>query len=326
MHGKFVHFETFKKITNPYFNSLARTNHQSHKTPITEYRLPPHEMSGRKILFFSLVWIFSGLTFTAWSQLPKWKAWEVKGDTLYNHQDFKGAIKFYNKAISLSKLKDKAAYRTVYKRAVSYYSIREYSNAIKDLDIFIPAFPEVSQAKLLKAFIYRELGDDEKQLANLKEAMELEPPSPDLLKWRGLLYLQKSEYAISKKDLLLARELGDDPEVETYLGLSYYNLQQRDSAFLSFNKSIELDATYLPAYLYAGSISIEDDNFIQGLQYVNLALRLDPKNKEATFYKGIALVELKKTDEGCSCLNRAFYAGMDDAGDYLKEYCFQTED
>ncbi len=283
-------------------------------------------MLGKKILFFSFVWILSGLSLTSWSQSPRWKAWEVKGDTLYNHQDFKGAIKFYNKAIAVSKLKDKAVYRAVYKRAVSYYSMGEYPNALKDLDIFIPVFPEVSQAKLLKAFIYRELGDDEKQLTNLNEAMELQPPSPDLLKWRGLLYLQKSEFATSKKDLLLARELGDDSEVETYLGLSYYNLKQKDSAFVSFNKSIELDATHLPAYLYAGSVSIEDGNFSQGLQYVNLALRLDPKNKEAIFYKGIALVELKKTDEGCSCLNRAFYAGVDDAGDYLKEYCFQVED
>ena len=67
------------------------------------------------------------------------------------------------------------------------------------------------------------------------------------------------------------------------------------------------------------------DNYT-GLKYINLALRLDPKNKQALFYKGAALIELEKIDEGCSCLNRAFYAGMDEAGDYLKEYCFEVED
>ena len=99
-----------------------------------------------------------------------------------------------------------------------------------------------------------------------------------------------------------------------------------DSAFISFNKSIELDATYLPAYLYAGSVALEEGDNLLGLKYLNLALRLDPKNKEALFYKGAALIELKRVDEGCGCLNRAFYAGMDEAGDYLKEYCYEVED
>ena len=223
-------------------------------------------------------------------------------------------------------MKDKAVYRAVYKRAVCYYSVGEFANALKDLDVFIPKYSDVPQAKLLKAFIYRELGDNEKQLANLSAAMEVQPPSADLLKWRGLLYLQSDAFPLSKKDLILARVLGDDPEVETYLGLTYYNLHQKDSAFLSFDKAIELDANYLPAYLYAGSVCIDDGEYAKGLQYVDLALRVDPKNKDALFYKGIALVELKRTDEGCSCLNRAFYAGMDDAADYLKEFCFQVED
>jgi tetratricopeptide (TPR) repeat protein len=282
-------------------------------------------LRGKTFALFCFL-ILSAISFTSLAQTPKWKAWEVKGDTLYNHNDFKGAIKWYDKAIEASKLKDKDAYRIVYKRAVCQYSISEYANALKDLEIFNKAFPDVPQSKLMKAFIYRELGDDEKQLSNLEAAMEFQEQRSDLLKWRGLLYLQKNEFLKAKQDILKAKAMQDDPEVETYLGLIYYNLQQKDSAFICFNQSIALDATYLPAYLYAGSVSVEDGNYLESLQYLNLALRLDPKNKEAMFYKGIALVELKKTDEGCRCLNRAFYSGMDDAGDYLKEYCYEIED
>ena len=283
-------------------------------------------MSHRNLNLILIFSILLSISFTVLAQTPKWKTWEAKGDTLYNHQDFKGAIGLYTKAIKFSKMKDKDVYRTLYKRAVSYYSIKDYSNAIKDIDVFIQEYPMVSQARLLKAFIYRELDDDDKQLSNLEEAMMLEQPGPDLLKWRGILYLQKNDYAKAKIDMLQVRQFEDDPEIETYLGLCYYNLQQKDSSFLCFNKSIELDATYLPAYLYAGSVSLEDENFDRALQYLNLALRLDPKNKEALFYKGVALIELKKQEEGCRCLNRAFYAGMDDAGDYLKEYCYKVED
>ncbi len=272
-----------------------------------------------------LVFLLAILSLGTFAQAPKWKEWEAKADTLYKQEDFREAVKLYTKAIDLSKLKDKDAYRSVYKRAVSYYTLGQFDAALKDLDLFIPQYPNVAQAKLLRAFIYRELGDDDKQLENLEEAIGSQAPNPDLLKWRGLLYLQKSEYAKAKSDLTLARLLQDDPEVETYLGLAYYNLQQKDSAYTSFNKSIELDAMYTPAYLYAGSVSLEDTNYKLALEYLNLALRLEPKNKEAIFYKGIALIELERTDEGCSCLNRAFYAGMDDAAGYLKEYCYPTD-
>ncbi len=283
-------------------------------------------MVKRKKTVLLFVWVLMSCVSIVAAQVPKWKQIEAKGDTLYKQKEFKGAIKFYNKAISLNGLKDKEAYRTVYKRAVCFYSTGDFQKALKDLEVFIPQYPSLSQAYILKAFIYRELGDDENQLTNLETAMQLQPADPELLKWRGLLYLQKSDYLRTKNDMLQARQFQDDSEIETYLGLSYYNLDKKDSSLTSFNKSIELDATYMPAYLYAGSISLEEGSFDLALQYINLALRLDPKNKEAIFYKGVGLVELKRIDEGCSFLNRAFYLGMDEAAGYLKEYCYEVED
>lgn len=284
-----------------------------------------------KLFGLFLIGALSLVSIVTFSQVPKWKAWEVQGDTLYDRQDYKGAIKFYGKVIDGSKPKgnkfeDKEIYPVVYKRAVCYYNTMEFDKALQDLEAFIPVFPGSPQPILLRAFIYRELGDDDKQLSSLQEAMALEPPNPDLLKWRGLLYLQMNDFKNAKKDALHARELQDDPEVETYLGLAYFNLGQKDSSFVSFSKAMELDATYLPAYLYAGSVSMEDGNYDLSLQYLNLALRLDPKNKEAMFYKGLTLIELKRIDEGCRCLNNAFYSGFDDAADYLKEHCFEVED
>jgi len=283
-------------------------------------------MAERKRIFLL---VFVGILLCSashsFAQLPKWKAIEAKGDTLYKNKDFKGAIKYYTKAIDLNKLQDKQIYNTIYKRAVSYFSTEQFSFALKDLDIFIPQFPAIHQAKLLKAFIYREMGDEDNQLVNLELAMENQQPDPELLKWRGMIYLQKEEYQKTKSDMLVARQLQDDSETETYLGLAYYNLDQKDSSFISFNRSIELDATYLPAYLYAGSILLEDSDFPLALTYLDLALRIDSKNKEVIFYKGIALVELKRMDEGCSCLNKAFYAGMDEASGYLTEFCYDVE-
>lgn len=274
-----------------------------------------------------LILIFTGvIVVPAVAQTPKWKTFLAEGDTLYKQEKISAAIKAYTKSIDAGKLKEKDCYSALYKRAICYYSIGEFNKALKDLQAFIPMFPEAPRPRLLQAFIYRELEDEDNQLNSLTEAIDLHLVNSDLLKWRGTLFFHKEDFINAKKDFLLARDLEDEAYVETFIGLCEYNLENLDSAFISFNKSIELDPMYIPAYLYAGSIALENGNSEWGLKYLNLALRLDPKNKEALFYKGAALVELDRVDEGCSCLNRAFYAGMDEAGDYLKEYCFVVED
>jgi tetratricopeptide (TPR) repeat protein len=260
-----------------------------------------------------------------WAQNAKLKALEIEADTLLNKQDFQGALKLYTKIIKSSKPKNQAA-ETLYKRSICYYSLGEFESALQDLNIFIPAFPGSSQAKLLRAFVYREMGDTEHQLIDLNEVISNRPGDPDLLKWRATLYLDMDEYLLAKKDILEVLKFQTDPETQTYLGLAYYNLNHPDSALMSLNKAIELDVNYLPAYFYAGSFCLQESEYDLSLKYINLVLRLDPKNPTALFYKGVALIEKKNIEAGCSCLNRSFYLGIDDAGDYLKEYCYEVED
>jgi tetratricopeptide (TPR) repeat protein len=274
---------------------------------------------------FLSIFLLSLVSLLGFSQNPKWTAWETQADTLMSRQDFKGAIKLYSKVISASKLKEKTSYRPLYKRAVAYYSAGDFNNAIADMNRFIPEFPENYQAHILRALSYRELDDLDNQLIDVEAALKLTGGEPQILKWRAGLLMEKNEYKQAKEDLLIVRQLQDDPEVEMNLAFSYYSLENPDSAMIAINKSIELDATFAPAYLYGGSFSLEEENYELALKYLDIALKLDPDNVTAQFYKGIALVELKKETEGCRCLTKAFMAGQDDAGDYLKQYCYGTE-
>lgn len=272
-------------------------------------------------LALSLV-IFFYFNADSLAQESNWAAWEVEADTLMNRQNYEGAIKLYSKIVNESKLKSKENYRPLYKRAIGYYSSGNLPNALKDISQFIPEFPQNYQAHILRALIYQQMGDAEKQLLDLDKAIELQSSNAELIRWRGGLLLEKGEFNRAKRDFLIARSAQDDPELETNLGLAYYSLEKPDSALISLNKSIELDATYEPAYLYAGSFCLELEKFELGLKYLNLALLINPENVNALFYKGVALVELKKTDEGCRCLSKAFKAGQDDAADYLKQHCY----
>lgn len=269
-----------------------------------------------------LIFLFVIVCLSAYAQDAKWKQWETEADTLMNRQDFDGAIKLYSKAIKASKLKDKSAYPLAYKRAVCYYSTGQFDAALHDIETFMVEYPTAFQAYVLKAFIYREKGDSENQLVALNEALNLQPGDPGLIKWRSVLYLEKGEYLKVKEDLQYVKSIQDDPEIEMYLGFAYYNLQEVDSSFSALNKAIELEPTFIAPYLYGGSFSLQENKNELALKYLEMALRLDPENLDAQFYKGIALLELDRTDEGCRLLAKAFYAGQDDAGDYLKEKCY----
>jgi tetratricopeptide (TPR) repeat protein len=274
----------------------------------------------------ALVWFFLlAVGIEAHSQNEKWKAWEVEADTLLNRQDFEGAVKLYSKIIDASGLKDESAFPVVYKRAICYYNLNDFQRALGDLEIFIPRFPDMEHARLLRAFVYKGLGDADHQLTDLSILLGAQPANRELLQWRASVYLDKGNYPAAKIDLLAVKAIRDDAETEMFLGTAYYYEGHADSALMNLNKAIELDATYLPSYLYAGFFCLQEDEFELSLKYLNLALKLDPASTAALFYKGVALVELKQEKEGCRCLIKAFHAGEDDAADYLKEYCYDQD-
>jgi tetratricopeptide (TPR) repeat protein len=255
------------------------------------------------------------------------KLWEAEGDTLMSQEKFSGAIKSYSKVIEATGLKDKNAYNTLYKRAVCYYYTEGKEElALQDVDRFIEEFPYVPQSHILRALLYRIKEDADGQLNDLDIAIGFQPSNAGLLKWRAGLLLDKEKFEEAKQDAQNAILFEDDLEVETYLAFAHFNLNNPDSALFAINKAIELDYSYLPSYLYAGSFCIQKDEYQLGLTYLNLGLRVDPENPALLFYKGVALVEMERKDEGCRFLNKAFYTGYDDASDYIKQYCYSSEE
>jgi len=275
-----------------------------------------------KLLFIVLAVV---LVSPAYSQSAKLKKWEVEADTAMSQNDYPKAIKLYTKILGKSGLKERADYSVLYKRAVSYYSSGDFTHALEDLDKVVPQFPQLPQVRMLRALVHGELGHNKEKMDDLQTALLADPGNPIMLKWRASIYLEDEEYNLARKDLETAKLFADDAETEMYLGVAQYNAGSVDSAFVSLDKAIELDATYMPAYMYAGSFCLQEDRYDQAIKYLDLAGRLEPKNTTVYFYKGVALVELERTDEGCVYLRKAFYGGLDDASGYLKEYCFGDE-
>lgn len=260
----------------------------------------------------------------AQSAFDKKEALLVQADTLLNREDYEGALVLYNKVIGKSKLVSDEDYLVFYKRAFCYYGLGKFESALKDVNHYIQKVPN-EQAKLLRAYINQELGNLEAQLQDLNEFIVASPGNPELLRWRASVLMDSERYAEARKDIKLLLQHEATPELKVYLGLTYYYLDNQDSALIIFDEVIAATPEFSQPYLYAASLSLEQEAYVLALQYCNGGLKVDGTDLTLLFYKGIALVELENIEEGCRCLTKAFAGGMDDAADYLKGYCYGVE-
>jgi len=248
----------------------------------------------------------------------------VQADTLLARQDYEGALTLLNKIIDKSKLASNEDYDALYKRAYCYYGLGKFENALSDINQYLKKIPN-EQAKLLRAYINQELGNYEAQLEDLNTFIASSPGNPDLLRWRASVYMESEQYDAARKDITQLLQVDDSPELKSYLGLIYYYQDKPDSALTVFEEVIAKNPDYLQPYLYAASLTLEEEVYDLALRYIDAGLKIDAGNLTLLFYKGIALVESDREEDGCRCLTKAFTGGMDDAGDYLKSYCYGGE-
>lgn len=248
----------------------------------------------------------------------------AQADTLLAREDFTGALAIYNKIIDKSKTLSDEEFSAYYKRAFCYYGLEQFDQALKDINQYIQKKPE-DQAKLLRAYINQELGNYEDQLKDLNEFITAHPENLELVQWRASVLMEMENYKDAQKDIRQILKYQNSPELKSYLGLTYYYLNDPDSALMIFDEVIAIDPNHMQTYLYATSLSLEQDAYELALRYVEQGLKKDPTNNTLLFYKGIALVETDKVTEGCRCLSKVFAAGFDDAGDYLKSYCYGAD-
>lgn len=249
---------------------------------------------------------------------------EIKADTLLDRQDFEGALELYSTVVKKSKFKSADEFSILYKRAYCFYTLKRFEEALSDLNRYLERIPN-EQAKILRLYVNQALGDTEAQLVDLNTLLIEKPESDELLRWRLSILMELEQYKKAQHDIRKILSLEDDPDLKGYLGLTYYYLQNSDSAIIIFDQIIEQHPSHIQTYMYAGSVCLEEEAYDASLQYINKALALEPTNATLLYYKGAALVEKNDLVQGCRCLNKAFANGMDDAAGYLEEYCYGAD-
>lgn len=275
-----------------------------------------------RFIILSLLFTFA-TSLTLYAQSDKIDSWKAEADSLMQQEKFEEALKLYDRVISNARQEDPRGAEARYKRVICLYSLGDLNEALKEIDRFVEQTPDFPQARLLRAYIYRELDNTQGQLRDINHLLALNPLNVDLIKWQSYLLIQKEEYDSARAQLQYAGLIQNDPEIELYLGMTYYYAEDADSALMHFDKAIEMKPDFFSALIYSASICLDQQAYALALRYLDKAALLDPANLSVLFYKGIALTELGQLDEGCRYLSRAFYEGEEDAAGFLEQNCFK---
>lgn len=210
--------------------------------------------------------------------------WDQKAKDSYLKSNYKEAIFYYNKAITLEPY-DAEYYQ---ERAFDHFLLDDNLSAVNDYNKAIELEPNNDHNYMQRGTSFFLLKDYQNALADYCKAIELKPDVADNYYERGTVYYELKEYQNAIRDYEKAIEYHDDYRFYASRGESYRALQKYREAIDDYNKSIELASYKDVAYCYydRGMTYLVMQDYIKALSDFNKAIEISPNS--VVFYSGRA--------------------------------------
>ena len=154
--------------------------------------------------------------------------------------------------------------------------------------------------------------DDEAQLADLNQAIKINPKNMDAVRVRGLYYIRKQQPQKALKDLGKWLE-SDEPNADNYnlvaqqlmmTGEKFDDAMQKE-AIKILDKAIEIAPDNPATMLMRARVNLIGENLEEAVKDTGRAIELDPKNLEALLLRGSTLSELERYSDALADINKA---------------------
>ncbi len=171
-------------------------------------------------------------------------------------------------------------------------TVGEFAAAIEEIDKAVAIHPNVSDAYVHRAIIYKEMGNYFKAIESYSKALKI---SPDLSSVRydfaqALRRVKMYQPAIEEYQLAIKL---DPVKTEAYnnLGITYMEMGEPEKAIESFKKVIEMNDRYIKAYNNLGAALAESGKPEEAVPVLEKAIELDPGY--ANSHKNLAMVYIQ---------------------------------
>ena len=154
--------------------------------------------------------------------------------------------------------------------------------------------------------------DDEARLADLNEAIKINPENMDAIRVRGLYYIRNQEPEKALKDLGKWLE-SDEPNADNYnlvaqqlmmTGEKFDEAMQKE-AIQILDKAIEIAPDNPATMVMRARINLIGENLEEAVKDTSRAIELDSKNIEALLLRGSTLSELERYSDALADINKA---------------------
>lgn len=158
-----------------------------------------------------------------------------------------------------------------------------------------------AKALLIRANLHAE---EPARLADFDEAVKLTPHDPNVLRFRGMYYLGTEKLEPAVADLKAAIEL-DDKDADTYeaLGIALAMSEELEEALTQFNKAIEIQPNSPVAFSHRARIRAMQGDFEAAMKDVEQSLKLQPGGIQSRQLRASLLTTAGKFDEALEDLN-----------------------
>lgn len=216
-----------------------------------------------------------------------------------------------------------------YQRASIYSQQQNFKLALKDLDKSLVINKEFKEAKLLRAFVLRMLGQYGKALKDIEKVGDIIEDSES---WhqKGIIHLKNNDLDRALENYNKAIEL-DDCNVEALYSRAMLFAQKRDfkKAFNDLDKSMQCDNSHFKDYLLNGYADVyrKMKEFNKAIEYAEKSL----SHNKNFYFAHITLAEiygeLEKTELFYSYLRKGLDSGFDlyDIDDIIKAKYFKDK-
>ena len=145
-------------------------------------------------------------------------------------------------------------------RGLCYYELEKYEKSIKDLSLAISLNPDDANYYVMRADAYDELEKYEEAIIDYTKAIDINPSDVYSYKFRGYDYYVLAKYQDAINDFTKAISIEPDYFSFLYRGISYYDIEEYNEAWiLKFKRAIDDFTTVISlkpvderAYTYRG--------------------------------------------------------------------------
>ena len=173
-------------------------------------------------------------------------------------------------------------------RAKLYYVLQNYSEALKDINKYLPSYPFDAEAYFFKGLIYKDMGDLDLAKSQFQTAVEQDPNYVESYEQLAFIYSHNGD-SLAKyyfKNALIS----DSSLLSSWYNLAMYYQNQGDfyNAKQSYYGIIRRDSLNKDANYNLGYISLVEGSYESAIQYFSFVISQNKTYPSAFFSRGIA--------------------------------------